>query len=66
MSRRCYPNEIIPGRLFLGNARQSSDMAVLRDLNITHILDASGQEVSRSAAEKSQIEYYHVNIDDFP
>lgn len=62
----CYPNEIIPGFLFLGNARQASDTAVLRDLNISHIVDASGMEASRSAATSKNVGYMSVNIDDSP
>jgi hypothetical protein len=62
----CYPNEIMPGFLFLGNARQAGDVNVLRDLGITHIVDASGMEVSRSAAESLHLDYLSINIDDSP
>jgi len=62
----CYPNEIIPNFLFLGNARQSSDIDVLNDLSITHLVDASGNQVSSQAAESLGTSYIHIDIDDTP
>ena len=62
----CYPNEIIPNFLFLGNARQSSDIDVLNHLSITHLVDASGNQVSHQAAESLGISYIHIDIEDTP
>ena len=37
----CYPNEIFPGRLYLGDWHHASDAHVIETLNITHIVNIS-------------------------
>ena len=36
-----YPNEIFPGRLFLGDYHHASDAHVIETLGITHIVNIS-------------------------
>jgi hypothetical protein len=36
-----YPNEILPGRLWLGNWHHAADASIIETLKITHILNIS-------------------------
>ena len=57
-----YPSEIVKHRLYLGNAIHSGNAKILRDLNISHIVNVS--RLMRNAFESS-IEYHRIPISDF-
>ena len=41
--RKSYPNEILPGKLYLGNQFDASDPNVLRNLKITHVVNVTSE-----------------------
>lgn len=61
---RCYPSEVIPGFMFLGDDRQATDPRVLRGLGITHVLDATGVESSRGVVRSLGLSYLHFDVED--
>lgn len=61
---RSYPTEILPEFLFLGDSLQATNKRLLKDLQITHIIDATGVEASKSHAARLEIQYLHYDIED--
>lgn len=64
MKLRSYPTEIIPQKLYLGDQRQACDEAVLANLQITHLVDASGERSSEKAAVSLGIGYLPIRVND--
>ena len=59
---RKYPNCIIPDRLYLGNGEHSKDSAVIKNLGITHIVNATLK--FKNLFELKGIKYLQLAIDD--
>ena len=62
----CYPTEIIPGFLFLGDYRDGTDETTLKGLHITHVVDATGEQTSQNISEQLSLQYLEVQIWDLP
>lgn len=63
-TQSCY-NEIIPG-LYLSNARTATDLAVLRRLNITHILTIEARKLPKNITEDPNITTMFIRANDTP
>lgn len=59
-----YPNEIFPGRLYLGNWHHASDAHVIETLGVTHILNISDSCENYLEASHPYIKYLHLNLHD--
>lgn len=57
-----YPNEILGGFLYLGNMWQASQDAVIQNLHITHVVNAS-MDVANLFSTKG-VKYFNVSIKD--
>jgi hypothetical protein len=57
-----YPTNIVPQFLYLCGYYEATDEKILQQLNITHIVDATGAKMSAAAALKSGIQYLPVQI----
>ena len=64
MYQQEYPSEIIPKFLFLGSCQSALEEAVVRKVGITHIVDATSEQLSKSNAEKIGISHLSVDIVD--
>eukprot|EP00735_Rhodelphis_limneticus_P010892 TRINITY_DN382_c0_g1::TRINITY_DN382_c0_g1_i1::g.7571::m.7571 TRINITY_DN382_c0_g1::TRINITY_DN382_c0_g1_i1::g.7571 ORF type:complete len:313 (+),score=17.81,sp/P28563/DUS1_MOUSE/27.84/1e-21,DSPc/PF00782.15/4.2e-35,Rhodanese/PF00581.15/1.9e-05,Rhodanese/PF00581.15/2.3e+02,Y_phosphatase/PF00102.22/4.7e-06,PTPlike_phytase/PF14566.1/4.4e-06,Init_tRNA_PT/PF04179.7/0.0012,Gal-bind_lectin/PF00337.17/0.13,Gal-bind_lectin/PF00337.17/3.8e+03 TRINITY_DN382_c0_g1_i1:81-1019(+) len=68
-SRISYPNLICEDYLFLGSFRQAMSEAVINDLGITHIVDASlcvDHAISKHPFKKQGVQYFEVPVRDEP
>jgi len=63
-SPQSYPSEVIPGFLYLGDCKHGRNKDGLRDLGITHLIDATSKQLSQSVALELQIEYLAIDIED--
>jgi protein-tyrosine phosphatase len=66
-TRRCrsnvgYPNEIIPGKLYLGDRFQAESESVFRDLKVTHVVNAT--EGVANKFESRGVLYLRVGVQD--
>ncbi|DBA02176.1 TPA: hypothetical protein N0F65_004811 [Lagenidium giganteum] len=59
-----YPNEILEGFLFLGNMWHAQSEAVVQNLGITHIVNASLD--TENVFENEGVKYFEVKIKDRP
>jgi len=59
-----YPNEIFPGRLFLGNWHHAKDAHVIETLKVTHILNISDSCENYLAQSHPHIKYLHLCLYD--
>lgn len=59
---KMYPTEVIAGFVYLGNYYDASDEVKMRDLRITHIVDATGANLAQKNAEKLNIAYLPVHV----
>ena len=57
---RCLPNEIIQGKLYLGNEKNARNSDIIHELGITHIVNAT-QSVPNAF---ENIEYISCRIED--
>ena len=57
-----FPNEILPGFLYLGTQRHANDPAVVSLLGITHILNATPKKSTKFVSRG--IQYCQISIDD--
>ena len=57
-----YPSEIIDGVLYLGNGQQSNNDTVIKNLNITAIVNAT--KIIKCKYEDNGIKYLHIKVDD--
>ncbi len=57
-----YPTEIMPQFMYLGNYYDASDSDILSHLEITHIVDATGEKLSQATADKLGIAYLPIHI----
>ena len=57
-----YPSEVIQSSLYLGNVKQAFDEKMLRELGISHVINAANHEID--VLEFPGIEYYYCNVDD--
>ncbi|XP_072946035.1 uncharacterized protein [Epargyreus clarus] len=63
-TQSCY-SQIIPG-LYLSNARAATDKAVLRHLNITHVLTVEARRIPKSAFADTNISNLFIRAYDTP
>jgi hypothetical protein len=63
---KSYPNEILPGRLYLGHERHANDVSVLNHLRITHVIDATGVNASEETASSLGLAYLPLHLWDSP
>ena len=59
-----YPNEIFPGRLYLGDWHHASDAHLIETLGITHILNITDTCENYLADSHPYINYLHLNLHD--
>jgi len=59
-----YPNEIFPGRLYLGDWHHASDAQIIETLGITHILNITDTCENYLADSHPYINYLHLNLHD--
>ena len=57
-----YPSEIISSFLYLGDYTQATNATVLNELQITHILDASNENLSQESSQVLKLKYCAVNV----
>lgn len=68
--RKSYPNEILPGKLYLGDQFDANDINVLRNLKITHVVNVTSEipnyfEKNGNAKVKSLgISYMRILVED--
>jgi len=63
MSLNAYPNEVLDGKLWIGDSEHAASDRVIKDLQITHVVNAT--ENVRNFFEKSKrVTYYRVAVDD--
>jgi hypothetical protein len=60
--RNGLPNEIIKGRLYLGNEKQARSEGVINALKITHIVNAT--KTIPNAFESNGVSYIRVHVED--
>jgi hypothetical protein len=60
----CYPNEIFPGRLWLGDWHHAKDAHCIDTLKITHILNISDSCENYLANTHPHIKYLRLNLED--
>ncbi|KAK6487385.1 serine/threonine/tyrosine-interacting-like protein 1 [Huso huso] len=56
-----YPSEILEGALYQGSARQASDYRIIKNLHITHVLNATAECPD---AFPSTLRYLHLRLND--
>ena len=56
-----YPNEIFPGRLYLGDWHHASDAHIIETLGITHILNIT-DSCENYLAESHRKFYIQLNV----
>mmetsp|Transcript_4403 Transcript_4403/g.5399 ORF Transcript_4403/g.5399 Transcript_4403/m.5399 type:complete len:320 (+) Transcript_4403:260-1219(+) len=59
-----YPNEIFPGRLYLGDWHHASDAHIIETLGITHILNITDTCENYLADSHPYLNYLHLNLHD--
>ena len=57
-----YPSEIMSSFLYLGDYTQATNATVLNELQITHILDASNENLSQESSQVLRLTYCAVNV----
>ncbi len=57
-----YPTEIVYGFLYLGSYYDATDEKILKDLGITHLVDATGEKLSENTAMKLGLAHFPVAI----
>lgn len=63
-NKQYYPSEILPKFLYLGDFFNATNMNQLKQIGITHIVDATGNRESESTAASLGLQYHPVDIDD--
>lgn len=56
-----YPNCVIENQIFIGSGIQAKNWKIIRDLQITHILNCS---IEHECVFQDEIKYLHVKIED--
>lgn len=56
-----YPNCVIENQIYIGSAIQAKNWKIIRELNITHIINASFEH---ECVFKDEIKYLHVEVED--
>ena len=56
-----YPNCVIESQIYIGSAIQAKNWKIIRDLRITHIINATYEH---ECVFKDEIKYLHVEIED--
>lgn len=56
-----YPNCVIENQIYIGSGIQAKNWKIIRDLQITHILNCS---IEHECVFQSEIKYLHVKIED--
>ena len=56
-----YPNCVIENQLYIGSGIQAKNWKIIRDLKITHIINAS---VEHECVFENELKYLHVRIED--
>ena len=59
-----YPNEIFPGRLYLGDWHHASDAHIIETLGITHILNITDTCENYLADSHPYLQYLHLDLHD--
>jgi dual specificity MAP kinase phosphatase len=65
--RKSYPNEILPGKLYLGDRLDAHDINVLNNLHITHIVNVTPEIPNYHEKEGKKgvsISYMRVSVED--
>ncbi len=56
-----YPNCVIDKQIYIGSAIQAKNWKIIRELNITHVINAS---VEHECVFKEELKYLHVEVED--
>ncbi len=56
-----YPNCVIDKQLYIGSAIQAKNWKIIRELNITHVINASFEH---ECVFKDELKYLHVEVED--
>lgn len=59
-----YPNEIFPGRLYLGDWHHASDAHIIETLGVTHILNITDSCENYLADSHPYLKYLHLDLQD--
>jgi hypothetical protein len=62
LPKKEYPTDVIDQFMYLGNFYDATDEGILKHLLITHIVDATGEKLSKAAATKLGIAYLPVKL----
>ena len=57
-----YPSEIISSFLYLGDYTQATNTTVLSELQITHIIDVSNENLSLESSQQLKLKYCAVKV----
>lgn len=60
----CYPNEIVENFLFLGDQTHGHEARYTQSLGITHIIDVTNKQSSKTHCKEYNINYLAINIAD--
>eukprot|EP00937_MAST-01D_sp_MAST-1D-sp2_P003660 g3660.t1 len=60
-----YPNEVLEGKLYFGNRWQATQKTVVRQLGITHVVNAS-QDTENKFGKSLGIQYHDIRVPDKP
>lgn len=64
--KKYFATEVLPNELFLGDFQNATDAEQLVGLGITHVVDASNEQISRPVCAEHSIEYLAIDIADHP
>jgi len=56
-----YPNCVVENQMFIGSGIQAKNWKIIRDLNITHIINCS---IEHECVFEQEINYLHVKLED--
>jgi len=57
-----YSSEIVPNFLFLGSYYDATDEVIMREMRITHVVDATSEHMSQALCASLALTYLHIPV----